>query len=314
MNSSDKLKIFCGYSHPVLGREISEYLGLKLGGVSLSKFSSGELYARIEETIRGHEVYVLQTITEKVSDNYMELFVMMDALKRASAGSINVIIPYFGYARQDRKSAPREPISSRMIADILTAVGLSRFITVDLHADQIQGFFNLPVDHLTAFPLFVDYFKKKKLKDLVIVAPDIGRAKVAKKLADKLGAELAIVHKARPKHNVSEVMHLVGDVKDKTVLLFDDMVDTAGSVLKAVEALRKHGCRDAYLAATHPVFSGPAVERLTEANFKEIVVTNTIPIPPYKQIPGLKILSIATLLAEVIKRNHDKTSISPLFS
>jgi ribose-phosphate pyrophosphokinase len=240
---------------------------------------------------------------------------MMDALKRASAASINVVIPHFGYARQDKKSAPREPISARLIADLLSAVGLDRIVCMDLHADQIQGYFSSPVDHLTAMPLFIDYFAAKKLKDLVVVAPDAGRAKFAKKLSDKLDAELAILHKTRPNHNVAEIVNIVGDVKNKTVLMVDDMIDTAGSVTSGVETLRKCGCnQDIYLAATHAVFSGPAIERFKKANFKEVIVTNTINIPKSKQFDGLVILSAAPLLAEVIKRNYNKQSISSLFS
>ncbi len=310
----DNMRFFCGSSHPGLGQDIAKCLGIDLGRLSLSKFSSNEIYARIEESIRGYEVYILQTAGEHVNDNYMELFVMMDALRRSSAAKIHVIIPHFGYARQDKKSAPREPISSRLIADLLSAVGLDRLITVDLHADQIQGFFTQPVDHLTALPLFVDYFSKKNLQNLVVVAPDAGRAKFAKRLADRLRAELAFMHKTRPNHNVAEIVNLVGNVAGKTVLLIDDMVDTGGSVTSGLETLRKMGCKDEiYLATTHPVFSGPAVERLSKAGFKEVVVTDTIEIPQHKRFDGLKIISIAPMLAEAIKRNYEKRSISSLY-
>ncbi|MFA5879772.1 MAG: ribose-phosphate pyrophosphokinase [Candidatus Margulisiibacteriota bacterium] len=308
------MRFFCGKSHPELGKEIATELGIDLGQIFLSKFSCGESYARIEETIRGHDIYLLQTIGENPNDEYMELFIMMDALKRSSAASVNVVIPHFGYARQDKKSAPREPISGRLIADLLDAVGLDRLIAMDLHADQIQGFFNHPVDHLTAQPLFIDYFSKKQLPNLVVVAPDTGRAKFAKKLADKLNGELAIIHKTRPEHNVSEIVHIIGEVKNKTVLIVDDMIDTAGSVTSCLSAMRNMGCNeDIYLAATHPVFSGPAIDRFKKAGFKEVVVTNTIAIPEYKKFPGLVVLSIAQLLAEVIRRNNEKQSISSLF-
>jgi len=308
------MRFFCGRSHPELGKEIATELGIEAGKLYLSKFSCGEIYARIEETIRGHDIYVLQSIGENPNDDYMELFIIMDALKRSSAASINVVIPHFGYARQDKKSAPREPISARLIADLLTSVGLNRLIAMDLHADQIQGFFNHPVDHLTAQPLFIEYFAKKQLPDLVVVAPDTGRAKFAKKLADKLNAELAIIHKTRPEHNVAEIVHIIGEVKNKTVLIVDDMVDTAGSVTSCLSAMRTMGCnKDIYLAATHAVFSGPAIDRLSNAGFKEVVVTNTIAIPEHKRFPGLVILSTGHLLAEVIKRNNNKQSISSLF-
>lgn len=308
------MRLFCGSSHPEMGEEIAKYLGIELGKSTLKKFSCGETYARITESIRGEEVYIIQSIGQNANDDYMELFIMMDAFKRASASKIHVVIPHFGYARQDKKSAPREPITSRLIADLLSAVGLSRLITMDLHADQIQGFFNQPVDHLTALPLFADYFSKKNLENLVVVSPDTGSAKFAKRLADRLGAELAIMHKSRPKHNVAEITNVVGNVKDKTVLIVDDMVDTAGSVTSGIKALKQHGCKDEiYLAATHPVFSGPAVERLSNSDFKEVVVTNSIRIDQSREFDKLTVLSAAPMLAEAIKRNYEKKSISSLY-
>lgn len=306
------MRLVSGSAHPELGKNIAQCLGIELGKMQLSRFSCGESYARIEESIRGYEIYVVQTIGHRPNDDYMELFLIMDALKRASASAIHVIIPHFGYARQDKKSAPREPISGRLMADLLSAVGFDRLITVDLHADQIQGFFSQPVDHLTAMPLFIDYFSKKNLKDLVVVAPDAGRAKFAKKLGDRLGAELAIMHKTRPDHNVAEIVNIVGNVKDKTLLLVDDMVDTAGSVTSGIETLKKFGCnKDIYLATTHPIFSGPAIDRLSKAGFKEVVATDTVPIKTHFE--GLKILSMAPMLAEALKRNHEHHSISSLY-
>ena len=307
------MRFFTGSAHPKLGEEIASHLGMELGRVQLSQFSCGESYARIEESIRGIEAYILQTIGENPNDDYMELFLIMDALKRSSASKIHVVMPYFGYARQDKKSAPREPISSRLMADLMSAVGFDRLITMDLHSDQIQGFFSQPVDHLTALPIFVDYLKKKQIPELVVVATDIGRAKYAKKLGDKIGAGLAIMHKTRPDHNVAQVMDVVGDVKDKNLLLVDDMVDTGGSVIAGIEMLRSHGCKDIYLATTHPVFSGPAIDRLKSANFKEVIVTNTFPVPPHKQFDELTVLSVAPMLSEAILRNYEKRSISSLF-
>jgi ribose-phosphate pyrophosphokinase len=315
MNTKDypNMRLFCGSSHPELGQEIANYLGIKLGQMTIKKFSCGETYVRIEESIRGEEIYIVQSISENANDDYMELFIIMDALKRASASAIHVIMPHFGYARQDKKSAPREPITSRLMADLLSAVGFDRLVTMDLHTDQIQGFFNQPVDHLTALPLFADYFKKKNLTDLVVVSPDTGSAKFAKRLADRLGAELAIMHKTRPQHNVAEITNVVGNVKGKTVLILDDMIDTGGSVCSGISALKAHGCNDdVYLAATHAVFSGPAVDRLSKAGLKEVIVANTIPLTG-KHFDSLQIISTAPMLGEAIKRNYEKESISSLF-
>ena len=308
------VKLFCGTSHPELGKEISDYLGIPLGNLKISRFSCGEVYVRILENVRGSKVYVIQTGSASVDQDLMELFILIDAFKRASAESVNVIIPHFPYARQDRKSASREPISARMVANLLTALGVDRIITMDLHADQIQGFFDIPVDHLTAIPLFADYFKRKKLKDVVVVAPDTGRARTAKRLADRLSAPLAILHKRRPEQQQSEVTHVIGEVQDRTVIVFDDMIDTGGTATQGIAALMKQGARsEVYLAATHPVLSGPATQRLKQAGLAEIVVSNTIPIPASKQLPNLKILHAGPLLAESIRRNYLNQSVSSLF-
>lgn len=311
------MKLVCGSSHPKLGDEIARYLGVELTKLKVSRFSCGEIFTVVEESIRGCNVFLIQTCGDTtVNEDYMELFITIDSLKRASAKSITVIIPHYGYARQDKKAAPREPISAKLMANLITTAGANRVITMDLHADQIQGYFDIPLDHLQSLPLFVKYFKNKKdlEGDIVVVAPDTGRAKAAKKFADKINAELAILHKTRPEHNKAEIMNVVGDVKNKTVLLYDDMVDTAGSVTQGIKALRSQGCnQDMYLVATHAVFSGPAIERLKEANFKEVVVTNTIALPKVKQFPGLKILTTAPLFAEAIQRNHNNISISEIF-
>ncbi|MFH2034545.1 MAG: ribose-phosphate pyrophosphokinase [Candidatus Margulisiibacteriota bacterium] len=310
----EDLKIFYGTSHPELGEKIAKYLNSKPGEIKISSFSGGEIYARIKENIRGQHCVIIQTCTKTVNDDLMELFIIVDAMKRASAKTITAVIPLFGYARQDRKAASREPISSRLVANLLETAGVDRVVTMDLHSDQIQGFFNIPMDTLTALPLFEKYIQSKGLKDLIVVAPDVGRAKVAKKLADRLGAELAILHKVRKEHQKSDVTHVVGDVAGKTVIITDDMIDTAGTITNGVDALRKDGCsQDIYVVATHAIFSPPAVERLSKANFKEVVVTDSLPITKEKQFKGLKVLSSAELLGEAIKRNYENRSISSLF-
>jgi len=310
------LRVFSLSSHAHMGNKISEHLQIESGKIELSAFSCGELYTRILENIRGKHVYVIQTTTEDVNNNVMELLIAVDSIRRASAMSTNVIIPYFPYSRQDKKSASREPISARLVANLLEAAGIDRIITMDLHADQIQGFFNVPVDHLTSLPLFVNYFKEivgANKGEFVIVAPDTGRAKAAKKFADKLGVDLAIIHKSRPKHNVSEVMHVIGTVSEKNCILYDDIVDTGGSIKNAHNALKAQKAKDVYLAATHPVFSGPAVERLNSCDFKEVVVINTIPIGPDKNVKNINILDASSLFAEVVKRNYEHASISELY-
>ncbi len=313
MVNSD-LRVFYGTSHPQLGKDIVEYLKIKPGELQVSRFSGGEIYARIKENIRGQSAVIIQTCSEAVNENLMELFIIIDAMKRASAKSITAVIPHFGYARQDRKAASREPISARLVANLLETAGADRVVSMDLHSDQIQGFFNIPVDTLTALPLFTNYIKAKNLKDVVVVAPDTGRAKVAKKLSDRIGANLAILHKVRAEHHQSEVTHIVGDVRGKTVIITDDMIDTAGTITAGVQTLRQAGCgKDIYVIATHGIFSGPAVERMSKAGFTEVVVSDSVPIPKEKQFAGLKILSAASLLGEAIRRNYENQSITSLF-
>ncbi len=312
--ANSELRVFYGSSHPKLGEEIVKYLGLAPGKIKISRFAGGEIYSRILENIRGQSCVIIQTCTQKLNEDLLELFIIIDAMKRASAKTITAVIPHFGYARQDRKAASREPISARLIANLIETAGADRVVTMDLHSDQIQGFFNIPMDTLTALPLFSNYLKEKKLKDMVVVAPDTGRAKVAKKLADRIGARLAILHKVRAEHHKSEVTHVVGDVEKRTVIITDDMIDTAGTITSGVDALRQAGCnKDIYVVATHALFSGPAVERMTKANFKEVVVADSFPIPKEKQFKGLKILSTAELLAEAVRRNYENMSISSLF-
>lgn len=309
------LKIFSGSSHPELAKEIAKQLGIEVSKMTLKKFACGEVYARAEESVRGADVFVIQTATSRVNEDLMELFVMLDSLKRSFAGRLHVVMPHYGYARQDRVATPREPISAKLVANLISAAGADHAIMLNLHSDQEQGFFDFPVDNANTEKLFADYFNKKKIKGLVVVSPDAGGAKAAKHFANLIGANLAIIHKQRPEHNVAEVMNVVGDVEGKTCLIYDDMIDTAGSVTAAVGALKKRGVgKDMYLVATHPVFSEPAVERLSKAGFKEVVVTNSIPLPPSKKFRGLTVLSIAPLLARIIQNVHDDKSVTKAFN
>lgn len=310
---NNEMKIFSGTSHPEFSQKIAKILGKDLSKINISRFSGGEIYARLTDNVRGASAYVIQTCTRNVNEDLMELFIVVDAMKRASAKSITAVIPHFGYARQDKKSASREPISAKLIADLLTTAGIDRIITMDLHSDQIQGFFNLPVDHLAAMPVLTNYIKEKNLKDPVVVAPDTGRAKTAKKMSDRLGAPLVILHKTRPEHQKAEIMHIVGDVKGRTPIIIDDMIDTAGTATRGVDILRKQGCIDEiYFVSTHGILSGPAVEKINAAKFAEVVVTDTLPTAD-KKIKGLKVVSVAPIFAEAIKRSYENMSISSLF-
>ena len=309
------IKLFSGSSHPELAKKIARNLKVRLSEIVLSRFACGEVYARPVETVRGCDVFVVQTATENVNEDLMELFVMLDALKRSFAAKLHVVIPYYPYARQDRVAQPREPISAKLLADLISAAGADHLITITLHSQQEQGFFDYPVDNIYGRILFADYFKKKKLKNAVVVAPDVGATREAKKLGDYIGADLAIMHKTRPRHNVAEIKEIIGDVKGKTCILYDDMVDTAGTVCEAAGVLRKKGAaKDVYLAVTHPVLSDPAVKRLKKVGFKEVIVTDTIPVPKEKYFAGLKILSVASLLAQTIRNVHMNKSVSSIFN
>lgn len=308
------LKLFSGSTHPDLAQEIAKLLHTTVEGMTIKRFSSNEIYVRPERTVRNSDVFILQTCTENVNEDLMELFIVIDALKRSFAGKIHVVMPHYGYARQDRVATPREPISARLVADLISAAGADHLITMNLHSDQIQGFFNFSVDNLSTNRLFAEYFKKKRLKNVVVVAPDTGATKAAKRFADLLGAELAILHKTRPEHNVAEITQVVGDVTNKQCIIFDDLIDTAGTVVSGKEALLKRGADpDIYLAATHPVFSGPAVKRLKDAKFKEVVVTNSIPLSKEKLFADLKILSVGPLLAKTIDCVYKGKSVSSVF-
>lgn len=305
------IKIFSGSSHPDLANEIAKELDMEVSGMHISRFACNEIYAKPDESVRGCDLFVLQTASSNVNEDLMELFIILDSLKRSFAGRIHVVMPHYAYARQDRVATPREPISAKLVADLISTAGADHLITIKLHSDQEQGFFDFPVDNVNTKKLFAQYFEGKKLKDLVIVSPDEGGAKDAKKFADVLGADLAIIHKSRPEHNKSEVTHVVGDVEGKTCLIYDDMIDTAGSVTAAKKALINMGAnQDVYLAATHAVFSDPAIERFKEAKFKEVVVTNSIAVSEEKQFEGLTVLSVAPLLARVIRSVNENRSVT----
>ena len=309
-----KLKIYSGSSHPALAKEIAKALKVKLSEMDIQRFANGEIYAKLMDTVRGCDVYVIQSASRNVNEDMMELFVMLDSFKRSFARSIHVVLPSYPYARQDRVATPREPISAKLMADLISAAGATHVITLSLHSGQTQGFFDSPVDNIHTHHLFVNYFKKKKLKDLVVVSPDAGGGKSAKRLAEPLGARLAIVNKMRPKHNKAVAHSIVGDVKGKTCILLDDMIDTGGSIIAAREALIKAGAKkDIYVAATHAVFSPPCVDRFKEAGFKEIVVTNSLPIPEAKKLKNLKQISVAPLIASVVKNVHEARSVTGIW-
>ncbi|MBI5099599.1 MAG: ribose-phosphate pyrophosphokinase [Nitrospirae bacterium] len=308
------IKLFTGNSNKTLAKEIADVLKIPVGEATVSTFSDGEIMVQITENVRGSDVFVVQSTCMPVNNNIMELLLMIDALKRASAGRITAVIPYYGYARQDRKAQPRVPISARMVADLITAIGVHRVLTIDLHAGQIQGFFDIPVDHLYSSPVLAEYVKKEYLNDIVIVSPDAGGVERARAFAKRLNASLAIIDKRREKANVSQVMHVIGDVKDKNAILFDDMIDTAGTITQAVAAIKSNGAKRVVAACTHAVLSGPALDRINKSDLEEVIVTNTIPMnDKTEKCKKLTVLSVAPLLAEAIKRIHEESSISSLF-
>lgn len=308
------IKIISGTGHRTLSKEVADNLGIVLCNTTIDTFSDGEFMIQVNENVRGTDSFIIQPTCPPVNDNIMELLLIIDALKRASARRITAVIPYYGYARQDRKVQPRVPISSKLVADLITASGANRVLTVDLHAGQIQGFFNIPVDHLYASPVLLDYVRKKDFKDLVIVSPDAGGVERARSFARKLQCSLAIIDKRREMANVSQVMNVIGDVRDRDVIILDDMIDTAGTTTQAASALKEQGARRVYAASTHAVLSGPAIDRINESVIEEVIVTNTIPLDSKKErCKKLVVLSIAPLLAEAIKRIHEESSISSLF-
>lgn len=306
-------KMFALNSNRGLAEEMACLLGCELGKSSVSRFSDGETQINIEESVRGSEVYLVQSTSLPGNEHIMELLIMIDALKRASASIINVVVPYYGYARQDRKARSREPITAKLIANLLETAGANRVITMDLHAPQIQGFFDIPVDQLIGVPILTEYFHNKGLEDIVIVAPDNGGVVRARKMASLLHAPIALIDKRRPEPNVSEIMNIVGNIEGKNAIIVDDLIDTAGTVTLAAEALMEKGVKSVYACCTHPVLSGPAISRIDSSPIRELVVTNTIELPEEKVIDKITSLSVAPLLAEAIKRIHNEDAVSPLF-
>ena len=310
-----KLKIFSLSSNRPLAEKIAEAVGLELGKISISRFSDGEVKVNVEESIRGAHVYIVQSTSDPVNDNLMELLIMIDALRRASAKTINVVMPYYGYARQERKAQSREPITAKLVANMITIAGADRVLTLDLHAPQIQGFFDIPVDHLIGVPLLADHFLEKGLfgEDVVVVSPDHGGVVRARKLADFLKSPIAIIDKRRPRPNVSEVMNIIGDVAGKQCIIIDDMIDTAGTITLAAAALLDKGADAVYACCTHAVLSGPAVERLDESEIKEVIVTDSIQQPEGRHLDKLQTITVGNLVGEAIKRIHENRSVSPIF-
>ncbi|WP_026693220.1 ribose-phosphate diphosphokinase [Peribacillus kribbensis] len=308
-----KMKVFTLNSNRGLAEEIAKFIGVELGKCSVTHFSDGEIQINIEESIRGCDVFVIQSTSAPVNEHLMELLIMIDALRRASAKTVNIVMPYYGYARQDRKARAREPITAKLVANLLETAGADRVITLDLHAPQIQGFFDILIDHLMGVPILADYFKTKNLKDIVIVSPDHGGVTRARKMADRLKAPIAIIDKRRPRPNVAEVMNIVGNIEGKTAILIDDIIDTAGTITLAANALVENGAAEVYACCTHPVLSGPAIDRIQNSRIKELVITNSIVLAEEKKIGKIVELSVAPLIGEAIIRVHEEQSVSTLF-
>ena len=313
--SEMKLKLFTANANPALAQEIAEYLGVNLGAVRVKRFADGEIAMAMDETVRGADVFIIQPTCAPVNDNLMELLIMIDAVRRASARRVAAVIPYYGYARQERKSRPRDPISAKLVANLVTAAGADRVVTMDLHAGAIQGFFDIPVDHLAGVPILAEYYRNKGLENVVVVSPDLGGVTRARVLADRLGCEIAIIDKRRPEPNVAEIMNIIGNVAGKTVIMADDIIDTAGTITLGAKALMDFGAKEVFACCTHAVLSPPALERLNASVLTEVLVTNTIPVRPEVQAacPKIMVLSVAPLLGEAIVRIHENLSISRLF-
>ena len=308
-----KLKIFTGNANPALAREICDYLGLPLGEAFVGRFNNGEVQIMIDESVRGKDVFIIQPTSYPVNDNLMELMVMADALKRASARHITAVVPYYGYARQDRKTRGREPITAKLVANLMQTSGITRLVTIDLHAGQIQGFFDVPVDHLYGASILAKYINEKNLEDVIVVSPDLGGVTRARDLADRIGAPIAIIEKKRPEPGVAKVMNLIGNVKGKNCIIVDDIVDTAGSLVEGAKALEEFGAKSVMAAVTHAVLTDPASERIANSNIKELIVTNTMPLPENCKLDNVTQLSVAPLLGEAIMRIFHEVSVSNLF-
>ncbi len=307
------IKIFSGTANLPLAEEIAENIGTSLGKIQINRFRDGEVFIHIGESVRGADVYIIQPLCSPVNENIMELLIIMDALKRASAKSLTAVVPYYGYARQDRKTRPREPITAKLIADLITAAGANRVVAMDLHAGQIQGFFNIPFDHLTSIPILAKYFKDKHLENVVVVSPDLGGVTRTRELANYLSAPIAVVDKKRNAPNEAEVMNIIGEVKGKYAIMGDDIIDTGGTIVKGAAAILEHGAREVYACCSHPVFSGPAIDLIVNSVLKEIVVTNSIPLVSEAPRERFPILSVASLIGEAIERIHHRMSVSELF-
>ncbi|MBD1832064.1 ribose-phosphate pyrophosphokinase [Cyanobacteria bacterium FACHB-472] len=311
---NNRLRLFSGSANVPLSQEVARYLGMDLGPMVRKRFADGELYIQIQESIRGCDVYLIQPTCQPVNDHLMELLIMVDACRRASARQITAVIPYYGYARADRKTAGRESITAKLVANLITEAGASRILAMDLHSAQIQGYFDIPFDHVYGSPVLIDYLANKQLSDLVVVSPDVGGVARARAFAKKLNdAPLAIIDKRRQAHNVAEVMNLIGDVEGKTAVLVDDMIDTGGTIAEGARLLRQEGARQVYACATHAVFSPPAIDRLSSGVFEEVIVTNTIPVPERDRFQQLTVLSVANVIGETIWRVHEDSSVSSMF-
>lgn len=313
MSIDGDLKIVTGNANPALAKEIASHIGVELTECIVGRFSDGEIQIRLSESVRGSDIFIIQPTSAPVNETLMELLIMVDAVKRASAKTINVVIPYYGYARQDRKARARDPITAKLVANLLEKAGANRVICMDLHAGQIQGFFDIPLDHLVGMPILANYFLKKNIDNPVVVSPDMGGVTRARAFAERLGAPIAIIDKRRPDVNVAKVMNIIGDIQGKTAILIDDMIDTAGTITAGAHALLERGANAVYACCIHPVLSGRGVERLAESEIKEVVVTNTIALPESKRIDKIHVLSVAELMAEAIMRVHTRKSVSQLF-
>jgi ribose-phosphate pyrophosphokinase len=310
----DELKVFTGNAHPALAKAVCDYLGIPLGKMEVTQFSNENIFVRILENVRARDCFIIQPFSTPVNQNLVELFIILDAFWRASAGRITAVVPYYGYSRTDKKDQPRVPITARLLADLIGTSGANRFLTVDLHAGQIQGFFSMPVDELTALPLLAQYILRKNLSGVVAVATDVGGSKRARDMANRIGSSLAIIEKRRIGNvDVSETLNIIGEVEGKTALIVDDEIDTGGSIVNAVKALLEAGAREVYACATHPIFSGKAIERITASPIKEVIVTETVPVPPQKKLDKITVLPIAPLLGEAIHRIHTGLSVGAMF-